>query len=85
LAALEWLEASGAAGYALIGLGGLLAGSAFFHNWLPYGTVSQLLSGGTMPLANIAVSFEVSAAFILVWTELCDRSLVLLDDREPSA
>jgi multicomponent Na+:H+ antiporter subunit B len=83
LAALEWLESTGAAGYALVGVGGLIAGGAFFHNWLPSGTVSHLLSGGVIPVANVAVSLEVASAFLLVWSELRDRSLVLLDDEEP--
>jgi multicomponent Na+:H+ antiporter subunit B len=80
LAALEWLESAGAGGYALIGVGGLVAGAAFFHNWLPYGTVSHLVSGGVIPLANVAVSLEVTAAFLLVWSELRDRALILLAD-----
>jgi multicomponent Na+:H+ antiporter subunit B len=80
LAALEWLEAAGAAGYGLIGLGGLLAGAAYFHNWLPNGTVGQLLSGGVMPAANVAVAFEVCSAFLLVWAEVRGRSPILLDD-----
>jgi multicomponent Na+:H+ antiporter subunit B len=85
LTALEWMESTGAGGYALIGLVGLIAGATYFHNWLPYGTVSQLLSGGVIPLANLAVSLEVTSAFLLVWSELRDRSMILLEDgEEPS-
>jgi multicomponent Na+:H+ antiporter subunit B len=83
LAMLEALESSGAAGYAAIGAIGL-AGGAYFHNWLPRGTVGELASAGTIPVANVVVTLEVTSAFLLVWSELRDRSLILKDDRGES-
>ncbi len=66
---VELAEALGAAGYAAVGLGGLLAGTAFLHNFLPLGQAGQWLSGGTTPLINSLVGIEVSAGFILMVLE----------------
>jgi multicomponent Na+:H+ antiporter subunit B len=76
-AAVEAGEALGAAGFALVGLGGLIFASSFFENFLPLGTARLLLSGGTMPLSNIAVGLEVAGAFLLLWTEFSDQALVV--------
>jgi len=76
-AAVETAEAFGAAGYGLVGLGGLVFASAFFENFLPLGTPAQLLSAGTMPISNLAVGLEVAGAFLLLWTEFFDQALVL--------
>ena len=74
--ALEALESVGAAGYTLIGVGGLIFATVFFANFLPFGTPGMLLSAGMMPLASIAVGIEVTAAFLLTWTEFLDQSLL---------
>jgi multicomponent Na+:H+ antiporter subunit B len=79
---VEVLESLGAAAYTLIGVGGLIFGSVFFENFLPYGTADHLLSAGTMPLSSIAVGLEVTGGLLLVFTEFLDQSLV--SDR-PSA
>ena len=76
-AVVEASEAAGAAGYGLVGLGGLIAGAAFFHNFLPLGTPAQLLSAGTIPVSNLAVGLEVAGAFLLLWTEFLDQALVV--------
>ena len=76
-AVVEAAEAVGAAAYGMVGLGGLLAGAAFFHNFLPLGTPAQLLSAGTMPISNLAVGLEVGGAFLLLWTEFFDQALVV--------
>jgi multicomponent Na+:H+ antiporter subunit B len=74
--ALEALEAIGASGYALIGLGGLVFAGVYLQNFLPLGTPGKLLSAGMMPLNSIAVGLEVTGAFLLVWTEFLDQSLL---------
>jgi multicomponent Na+:H+ antiporter subunit B len=76
-AVVEAAEAAGAAGYGLVGLGGLIAGAAFFHNFIALGTPAQLLSAGTMPISNAAVGMEVAGAFLLLWTEFLDQALVV--------
>ena len=74
--AVEALEAAGAAGYALMGLGGLVGTGVFFQNFLPLGEPGMLLSAGQMPLNSIAVGLEVTGAFLIVWTEFLDQSLL---------
>jgi multicomponent Na+:H+ antiporter subunit B len=75
--AIEAMDAAGAAGYALLGLGGLIFASVFLKNFLPLGTPGHLLSGGFMPLNSIAVGLEVTGAFLIVWTEFLDQALLM--------
>ncbi|MBV9918419.1 MAG: hypothetical protein JO153_18120 [Solirubrobacterales bacterium] len=74
--ALEASDSLGAAGYTLIGVGGLVFASIFLKNFLPLGSQGMLLSAGTIPLASLAVGLEVAGAFLLVWTEFLDQALV---------
>src|SRR5919198_813249 len=74
---IESASGGGAGGYALIGIAGVLAGGAFFHNLLPLGTAGELLSSGTIALASCVVGIEVAAAFTLVFSELAERGLIL--------
>lgn len=74
---VELAESSGAAGYALIGLGGLVFAGVFFKNFLGFGTPGQLLSAGTIPLSSMAVGLEVSGAFVLLWGEFLDQALIV--------
>jgi multicomponent Na+:H+ antiporter subunit B len=76
-ALIEAAEAAGAGGFALLGLAGLVAGTAFFDNFLPLGTISDLLSGGTISLSNVVVGLEVSAAVAMVFSELLEQALVV--------
>jgi len=78
--ALEAAESLGSAGYALIGLGGLIFSGIYMTNFLPLGTAGKLLSAGTMPLSSIAVGLEVSGAFLLTWTEFLDQALLVERD-----
>jgi multicomponent Na+:H+ antiporter subunit B len=79
--ALESLDALGAAGYALLGLAGLVFASVYLKNFLPLGIPGHLLSAGFMPLNSIAVGLEVTGAFLLVWTEFLDQALVITRSR----
>ncbi len=74
---LEAADATGAAAYALIGVGGLIFASVYLKNFLPLGTSGQLLSAGMMPLNSIAVGLEVTGAFLLTWTEFLDQDLLV--------
>jgi multicomponent Na+:H+ antiporter subunit B len=78
---LEVAEAIGAAGFVLVGVGGLIFAGAFLENFLSYGTKGDLLSGGTVPLSNLAVGVEVTAAFALVLDELLDQVVFRLGER----
>ncbi|MGN6276268.1 MAG: MnhB domain-containing protein [Solirubrobacterales bacterium] len=74
---LEAGEAAGAAGFGLIGLGGLIFAGVFFKNFIALGSPGRLLSAGVVPLSNIAVGIEVAGAFLLLWTEFSDQALVV--------
>ena len=65
----ELADAVGAAGYALVGLGGLIFVGVFFKNFLPLGIPGHLLSGGQIAVASVAVGFEVNGAFLVAWSE----------------
>ncbi len=68
----EWteiLEALGAAAFAALGFGGLIATGAFFANFINKGQAG-LLTGGFIAIANIAVGMEVAAAFLVISSEL---------------
>ncbi len=70
--AVEVAHAAGAAAFVLIAIGGLVDGSIFFFNFVPYGQRGALWSGGFIALANVAVGVEVGAAFTVVFAEFMD-------------
>ena len=72
----ESADALGAAGYALIGVGGLIFTGVFLKNFLPFGLAGKLLSSGMMPLNSVAVGLEVTGAFLMTWTEFLDQTLI---------
>lgn len=74
---VELAEASGAAGYGLIGLGGIVFAGVFFKNFLGYGEPGQLISAGTIPFLSMAVGLEVTGAFVLLWSEFLDQALIV--------
>jgi len=78
--AIEAMDAAGAAGYALLGIGGLVFASVFLRNFLPLGSAGHLLSAGFMPLNSIAVGLEVTGAFLIVWTEFLDQALLIRNE-----
>jgi multicomponent Na+:H+ antiporter subunit B len=57
-----------------IGVGGLVItaaipialGATLLWNWLPYGTLGKLASGGTMFVINIAIGIAVAAGFVAI-------------------
>jgi multicomponent Na+:H+ antiporter subunit B len=70
---VDFLEGSGAGGYALIGIVSLLLGSAYLHNFGPLGTSGTLAAGGSIPFLNVASALEVAAAFVLLFTEFLEE------------
>jgi multicomponent Na+:H+ antiporter subunit B len=74
---LEFADAAGAAGFALLGIGGLIFAGVFFENFLDLGKPGSLNSAGTMPLVSISIGLEVTGAFLLLWTEFLDQALMV--------
>jgi multicomponent Na+:H+ antiporter subunit B len=64
------LDCLGAFLFVLIAILGLVAGGVFFVNFLYQkylpGTTFHLVSGGTIPLSNIAIGLKVGASLFLV-------------------
>ena len=67
--AVDFAEGLGAGGYAVIGVVSMVLGSAYLHNFGPFGTAGTLASGGSVPMLNLATAVEVTAAFVLLFTE----------------
>jgi multicomponent Na+:H+ antiporter subunit B len=74
---IEWGEALGAAGYALLGLSGLVFAGIFLKNYIPLGTPGHLLSGGQLDVASVFVGLEVSGAFLIAWTQFLDQAMLV--------
>jgi multicomponent Na+:H+ antiporter subunit B len=74
---LEFGEAVGAAGFALVGVAGLVFAGVLFEDFLPLGTPGHLLSGGQIDVASVAVGVEVAGAFMVAWSEFLDQALVV--------
>jgi multicomponent Na+:H+ antiporter subunit B len=64
---------TGAGGFVVIGLIALVLGTPFLHNLLPHGLAGKLSSGGSIPLLNWATAVEVTAAFLLLFSEFLEE------------
>jgi multicomponent Na+:H+ antiporter subunit B len=76
IALIELAEAAGALAFALVAVGGLVFAAVALENFLPSGSLGELLSGGTIPLLQLAVGLEVAGAIALVLTELLDQAML---------
>ncbi|MCU1345959.1 MAG: hypothetical protein JWL70_2225 [Acidimicrobiia bacterium] len=79
--ALEPVEAFGLSAYAVIGLLGLVFGSAVMDNFLPFGHLGRLVGGGTIPLLSVAVGIEVAAGTLLVTAQFIDQLVRVMRSR----
>ncbi len=61
---VKFAECGGAAGYAVIGILALLAGTHFLTNFLPLGTTGDLFSSGTIAVISVVVGLEVTGGFV---------------------
>jgi multicomponent Na+:H+ antiporter subunit B len=73
---VEAADAVAAAAYVLIAVGGIVFAAVAMENFLPFGTRGQLLSGGIVPVLNVAVGIEVASAITLILTEFLDQALL---------
>jgi multicomponent Na+:H+ antiporter subunit B len=74
---LEAADGVGASGYVVIGLLGLLAGTAFLSNVIGLGGTGNLLSGGTIWPLNLVVGAEVAGSFAILASEFLDQTAVI--------
>lgn len=75
-------DAVGAAGYALLGLSGLVIGGVFLENVLPLGTPGHILSAGQMAAISVLVGVEVAGALLVAWSEFLDQAMVVKGGQE---
>jgi multicomponent Na+:H+ antiporter subunit B len=72
------VEAIGAGGFAAIGVSAIPLGLPYLANFLPLGTTPGAVdSGGTIPLISFFVGLEVAAAFMLIFGELLEQTLLI--------
>jgi multicomponent Na+:H+ antiporter subunit B len=76
-------DALAASAYLVLGLAGVLAGTAFLANTLlPYGTFNTLSSGGSVPLLNAAIGMEVACAVVVLLARFLDQAVEIEDETE---
>ena len=79
---LELVEATGAAGYAVVGLVSLAIGAPFLTNVLPLGQTGDVFSSGSIAVISALVGLEVAAAFLLTTFEYLREILSAEKDSE---
>jgi multicomponent Na+:H+ antiporter subunit B len=75
--ALDPAESLGAGAFALVGVLGLLAQTAYLTNVLPLGEFGQWTSGGTILPINLAIGLSVGAGLTLLLSDFLDQTLLL--------
>ena len=71
----EPLEASGVAGFVVLGLISFAYGLAFLQNFLPFGTYNTLLSAGSLPLVNWSSGLAVGGALLVIYGEYLQEAM----------
>ena len=73
----EIVHGAGAAGFVLLGLGGLVFSGAFLKTtFAGHGTSGALLSGGAIPLLNVATALEVAGALVVILAEFLEQGML---------
>jgi multicomponent Na+:H+ antiporter subunit B len=86
MAVFEVAEAGWTAAFAALGFAGLAVGGSYLANVLPFGTVGQPLSAGTVPLLNVATGFAVGSGGIVLLAHFFQQVfLVARDDGKEKA
>lgn len=75
LDASEWAEAFGAAGFALLGVVGILMGASFLSDVVPAGSFGSLLSSGTVAILNGVVAVEVAGGMIVLVAKFLSQAI----------
>jgi multicomponent Na+:H+ antiporter subunit B len=68
-------EALGTVLFVVVGLAGAAMSAGFLANVLPVGRWGALLSGGTVPLLNVAVGIEVASGVVVLLSKFLDQAL----------
>ncbi|MFC5204367.1 MnhB domain-containing protein [Streptomyces kaempferi] len=75
-------DAVGEGAYLVLGVAGLLGGSAFLANSLiPYATFNTLASGGQVPLLNAAIGMEAACAVVVLLARFLDQAVEIEEEQ----
>lgn len=74
---VERIEAISAGVYVLVGVAGIVVAGSLLANVLPLGSLGGLYGGGTIWVLNLIVGFEVTAGFVLLFTEYAEQTLLI--------
>ncbi|MFF8952129.1 MnhB domain-containing protein [Streptomyces sp. NPDC014940] len=78
----EASDALAVCAYVVLGLAGVLAGTAFLANTLlPYGTFNTLASGGIVPLLNAVIGVEVASAVVVLLAGFLDQAVEIEEEQ----
>jgi multicomponent Na+:H+ antiporter subunit B len=72
------------AGFTVVGLLVPLQNAAFLENVLPLGHIGNLLSAGTIPLANLAVGLAVAFGLVSLVNDFIEQTLFIRARRQLS-
>ena len=79
----EIVHGLGGAGFVLLGLAGLVFAGAFLDTtWAGHGTPGSLLSGGAIPLLNVATGLEVAGAIVVILAEFLEQHMLATEEAE---
>jgi multicomponent Na+:H+ antiporter subunit B len=70
-------EALGAGMFTVLGLAGILVGTAFLENVLPLGSFGSLFSAGPVPVLNALVGVEVACGIVVLLTHFFTEDLTV--------
>jgi multicomponent Na+:H+ antiporter subunit B len=81
LTVFETSDALAVSAYLMLGVAGVLGGTAFLANTLlPYGTFNTLSSGGAVPLLNAAIGIEVASAVVVLLANFLDQAVEIEEE-----
>ncbi|HEX9375592.1 MAG TPA: hydrogen gas-evolving membrane-bound hydrogenase subunit E [Actinomycetota bacterium] len=75
--ALDLAEGTGAGGFVVVGLVGLIVGTAFLANVFGLGQTGSVFAAGSLPVLNVSVGVEVAAGVTLVIYEFLEQTLMI--------
>ncbi|WP_125610730.1 MnhB domain-containing protein [Specibacter cremeus] len=78
LGLFEQAEAIGVFSYAVVGAVGLALGGAWLANVVPQGTLTQLVSAGTVVLLNGAVGLAVAGSVVVLLSHFLEQRFLSL-------
>lgn len=79
---LTWIEALAGSIFAGIGIFGLTLGKNFLENFLPVGTLNNLLSGGIIGIIYVAVGFKVASELTGILDTMLSISVDVEEENE---